>query len=131
MMLEEEATTKWNEFRATCVKLATKGQLAFARKIAAMNDVLQHQQIRINKILKWRSGNITSLPDREKWACFRDRCAYLTWQSVCKQLYYPEKSKSKKILMTDPSTTIERQQLVNSVFKRAKNYGRRGTGRNY
>ena len=120
-MMLEEATTKWNEFRATCVKLATKGQLAFLHEdLTAMNDVLQHQQVRINKILKWRSDQyIASLPDREKWACFRDRLTYLMWQSVCTTVL-SRKVKIEEDIDDGSFTTIERQQLVNSVFKRAK-----------
>ena len=109
------------QFRETCIKLATKGQLAFLHEeLTAMNDVLLHQQARINKILKWHSDQyMNSLPDREKWAQFRDRLTYLLWQSVCTTVL-SRKVKIEEDVDDGSFTTIERLQLVNSVFKRAK-----------
>ena len=62
---------------------------------------------------------MNSLPDREKWAQFRDRLTYLLWQSVCTTVL-SRKVKIEEDVDDGSFTTIERLQLVNSVFKRAK-----------
>ena len=119
--LLEEATQKWNDNRDAAMKLAAKGQLAFQHAdLEAMNTEMEANLMRVRKILVWKSKNyMDAIPDKRRWCQFRDRLTYLMWQSVCTTVL-SRKVKIEEDIDDGSFTTIDKEQLVGSVFKREK-----------